>query len=192
VFESTDTRLKQIAAEAALMLKHKRNTLSEFLTPQVQRTIKEQVDAQLQDALEKRKQAIEDEIEQKKEDARRAEEEFQRVMDDRHRKIQEEIDAEKRKLSMVMNSVGIEPPTLPSPSPFMKGKSSSFEHRLHFKQNPLFSARGTSFDKGKILSPLTLTPSTSASSLPSVNQTTDSMVNIVIIPSSTEQPKSQS
>ena len=192
VFESTDSRLKQIAAEAALMLKHKRNTLSEFLTPQVQRTIKEQVDAQLQDALEKRKQALEDEIEQKKEDARRAEEDFQRVMEERQRKIQEEIDAEKRKLAMVMNSVSVDQNPLPSPSPFMKGRPSVFEQRIHFKQNPLFSARGQTIDKGKMLSPLTLTPSTSATSLNQVRQHNDQMVNVVIIPSAIEQTKSES
>lgn len=198
VFESSDTRLKQIAAEAALMLQHKKKTLSEFLTPQVQRTIKEQVDSQLHEALEKRRQALEDEIEQKKEDARRAEEEFHRALEERQRKIQEEIDAEKRKLSMVMNSISVEPTaaTLPSPSPFMKGRASAFENRMQFKQNPLFSARVPS--TSKILSPLTMTPSSSATILPSMPHTvpqntdsiSDNMINVVVIPSAVEQNKS--
>lgn len=186
VFESSDTRLKQVAAEAALMLKHKKKTLSEFLTPQVQRTIKEQVDAQLQDALEKRKQALEEEIQQKKEDARRAEEEFQRVMEERQRKIQEEIDAEKRKMTSVMNSVSIDAPTLPSPSPFMKGRSSIFNTQTTFKNNPLF--------KGFSQKP-TLTPSTSASSLPPLTvqplPQTENLINVVVIPSASEQSKSE-
>ena len=125
VFESKDLRLKQAAIEAALMLKHKRNALSEFMTPHIQESIKAQVDAKLQEAIEMRRQDLEEEIARKKEEAKRVEEEYHKVLEDRQRAIQEEIEVEKERIKAPVNPVKYRP---------------TFQDRLQFKQNPLFRA----------------------------------------------------
>jgi len=94
IFESSESRLKQVLGDAALMLRHKRNALNELLSPQIQETIKKQVDARLQEALEERKKSIEEEIAQQKQGMQQKEEEFQRLMEERQKKIHQEIDSE--------------------------------------------------------------------------------------------------
>ena len=49
VFDSSDTRLKQVAVDAAIMLKQRRQTLNELLMPQVQETIQKKVDKAMMD-----------------------------------------------------------------------------------------------------------------------------------------------
>jgi hypothetical protein len=44
VYDSSETRLKQVAVDAAIMLKQRRQTLNELLMPQVQETIQKKVD----------------------------------------------------------------------------------------------------------------------------------------------------
>jgi len=68
VFQSSETRLKQIAVDAALFLKHKKNTLADLMSPRVQETIKKQVDERLADALNERKIALQEDIEKEKAD----------------------------------------------------------------------------------------------------------------------------
>jgi len=128
VFESSETRLKQVAADAALLIKHKKNTLSEFLSPKIQETIKQQVDERIMEAIDERKKRLEEEIELQKESSRKEQEEMQRLFDERQKRIQEEIDIEKTKT--------IKDSTLPPPP--MRRRASHFESRLQFKQNPLF------------------------------------------------------
>jgi len=122
VFESSETRLKQVATEAALLLRHKKNTLSELVSPHIQESIKKQVEERLNEALNDRKQRIEEEIQLQKITAQHTEEEFQRAMEERHRKIQEEIDAEKRKFIIDENVS-------------TRRKASQFENRLQMKQH---------------------------------------------------------
>ena len=98
VFESSETRLKQMAVEAALMLKRKKQTLNELVSPQIEKQISEQVEARLQDALEKRKMAIEEEIGIKKAEEQKLQEELNQALEDRKRRIQEQIELEKLKL----------------------------------------------------------------------------------------------
>jgi hypothetical protein len=98
VFESSETRLKKVAADAALMLRRKRQTLNELVSPQIEQKISEQVEARIAEALEERKKKLEEEIETKKAEARKTQEEFNKALDDRKKKIQEEIDLEKKKL----------------------------------------------------------------------------------------------
>lgn len=121
VFESSETRLKQVATEAALLLRHKRNALNELLSPQIQSTIRSQIDTRLTEALEERKKSIEEEIEVQREAQRKAEEELQHALDARQKKIEEEINAVRR-------------PVVMKPT---KSKN-AFESRMSFKQNPLF------------------------------------------------------
>jgi hypothetical protein len=95
VFESSESRLKQMAVEAALMLKRKKQTLNELVSPQVEKQIAEQVEARLSEALESRKKLLEQEIDLKREEDKKMQEELQQAMEDRKRRIQEEIELEK-------------------------------------------------------------------------------------------------
>ena len=163
VFESSETRLKQVATEAALLLRHKKNTLAELLSPRIQDSIKQQVEARLKEALNDRKLELQEELEIQRANAQQTEEEFQKAMEDRQRHIQEEIDAEKRKLAIDTT---------------VKQHTSPFEHRLQLKQNTLFRP---SIITSKVPSPV-LPP------LPAISEPASlEPINIVIIPSSEEQ-----
>ena len=98
VFQSSETRLKNMAADAALMLRRKRQTLNELVSPQIEKKITEQVELRISEALEERKRKLEEEIETKKEEARKTQEDFDKALEDRKKKIQEEIELEKKKL----------------------------------------------------------------------------------------------
>ena len=99
VYESSETRLKQVAVDAALLLRQRKNTLAELLSPKIQDQIATQIHARMAEELDARKRQLEEEIAMQKEEERRKEEEVQRVMEERQRKIHEELDAEKRALS---------------------------------------------------------------------------------------------
>lgn len=98
VFQSSETRLKNMAAEAALMLRRKRQTLNELVSPQIEKKISEQVELRVQEAIEDRKRKLEAEIEIKKQEEKKAQDDYERALEERKRKIQEEIDLEKKKL----------------------------------------------------------------------------------------------
>jgi hypothetical protein len=53
VYDSSEARLKQLAVDAALMLKHKKNALKELWSPQIESTIRQEVDKQVDEALER-------------------------------------------------------------------------------------------------------------------------------------------
>ena len=168
VFESSETRLKQIATDAALLLRHKKNTLSELLSPKIQESIKKQVDERLTEALNDRKDQLREEIEIQRASAQQIEEEFQKAMEDRQRHIQEEIDAEKKKFTIDISAV--------------KQHTSPFEHRLQLKQNTLYRP---SIISSKMPSP-ELRP-TIASTEPASLSVSLEPINIVVIPSSDER-----
>lgn len=98
VFQSSETRLKNMAAEAALMLRRKRQTLNELVSPTIEKKISEQVEFRVQEAIEERKRKLEAEIELKKQEDKKTQEDYEKAIEERKRKIQEEIDLEKRKL----------------------------------------------------------------------------------------------
>jgi len=170
VFESSETRLKQVATEAALLLRHKKNTLSEMLSPHIQASIKKQVEERLTDALNDRKEQLREEIEIERANAQQTEEEFQKAMEDRQRQIQEEIDTEKKKFAIDTT---------------IKQNTSTFEHRLQLRQNTLFRP---SIISSKMPSP-ELRPAISATepALLSASISSEPPINIVVIPSSDEQ-----
>jgi hypothetical protein len=58
VFESSEERLKNVAAETSLMLRVKQHTLNELVSPQIEKKINEQVEARLKEALEERKKEV--------------------------------------------------------------------------------------------------------------------------------------
>lgn len=185
VFESSEARLKQVATEAALLLRHKKRALNELLSPQIQDTIRVQINTRLSEALEERKKALEEEIELHKAGILESEEEYKRVLESRQKRIVEEIEAEKKRM-------------LPDPSTSftsftsLKPIGSAFENRLLFKNNPLFTHAPRS--RRPSLNPLTGTSisiATSTTNTPSSETTpslvaisTEPQVNLVVIPRS--------
>jgi hypothetical protein len=113
IFESSEERLKQLASDAELSLTHRKNALAELTTPEVQEEMKKHIAIEIEQAIETHKEKLKEEAVKKKEEEEKAKEEFHRVMEERKKKIQEEIDAEKKKLiaahvspSAVMRPVG--------------------------------------------------------------------------------------
>jgi hypothetical protein len=132
VFESSEARLKNLAADAALMLRRKKNTLNELVSPQIEQKITEQVEARIAEALEERKRKLEEEIERKKEDERRKQEDFEKALDERKKRIQEEIDLEKKRLTQDF---------VHSPEESIKRLGGSqFENRLNLNRRPSASS----------------------------------------------------
>ena len=173
VFESSQSRLKQVLSDAALMIRHKRRTLNELLSPQIQDTIKKQVETRLQEALEERKNTLKEELELEKTTIRETEEEYQRVIEERRRKIHSDIDKE---LQPKKQETGA-----PS-TKIMKSRHSNFENRLQLKMNPLFSSRVASPEKKRIEEP-------KKEDFPLPSLETLGEQNVVIIPSSNQIDK---
>jgi hypothetical protein len=168
VFESSETRLKQVATEAALLLRHKKNTLSELLSPKIQETIKKQVEERLTEALNDRKDQLREELDIQRANAQQIEEEFQKAMEDRQRHIQEEIDAEKKKFAIDTT---------------VKQHTSTFEHRLQLKQNTLFRPSNSKIPSPELRPAIaSIEPASLSASISS-----EPPINIVVIPSSDEQ-----
>ena len=53
IFENSEERLKKLAIDAALMLKHKKNTLNELVLPSIKENIKKEIKTELNEALER-------------------------------------------------------------------------------------------------------------------------------------------
>jgi hypothetical protein len=172
VFESSQSRLKQVLSDAALMIRHKRRTLNELLSPQIQDTIKKQVETRLKEALEERKNSLKEELELEKVTIQQTEEEYQRALEERRRKIHSDIDAE---IHQKKQDIGAPLPSVK----VVKPRHSNFENRLQLKQNPLFSSRRGVTPEKKRTEP-------AKEETPQFTNITNNQ-NIVIIPSSTEQ-----
>ena len=175
VFESSQSRLKQVLSDAALMIRHKRRTLNELLSPQIQDTIKKQVETRLQEALEERKNSLKAEMELEKANIEETEEAYRRALEERRNKIHSDIDNELRQKRQDTGSI----PLLTTNT---RLRQSNFENRLQFKQNPLYSARTLSPEKKHVEEPKKEEP------LPSLE--TLGNQNVVIIPSSNQANKS--
>ena len=132
VYESSETRLKQAAVDAALLLRQRKNTLTEMLSPKIQEQIATQIHARMAEELDARKIQLEEEIVAHKAEEKRIEEALQ----ERQRKLHEELDAEKRALS----------PSVTQPVPPVQPiHRSPFESRLQRKsfslqKNPLYTS----------------------------------------------------
>lgn len=98
VFESSETRLKQLAVDASLMLRHRKNALNEILSPQIQSTIKKQVNEQLQTALDMNREQLMEELEMKRVETRKLKEETDRAVEERKKKVVADIENEKKNL----------------------------------------------------------------------------------------------
>jgi hypothetical protein len=178
VFQSSETRLKNMAAEAALMLRRKRQTLNELVSPQIEKKISEQVELRVQEAIEERKKKLEAEIELKKLEAKKTQDDFDRALDERKKKIQEEIDLEKKKLyqepvhqAQVIAAAAA------------KVGGSQFESRLNYRRSSTSITRGDS--SRKLLYINQHLASSSQQSTKSVNDSDSSKTTIEMPPKST-------
>jgi hypothetical protein len=141
VFESSETRLKQLAVDAALMLKMKKQALNELVTPQMTRTINNQIETRLNEALEARKKYLEEEIERKRQEAEKVNEEFEKALAERKKKIEEEIEIEKKKLYTAVQT------------PTYKFGESQFENRLKSKNIGATNTSTRSLTHSQLINP---------------------------------------
>jgi hypothetical protein len=183
VYESSETRLKQVAVDAALLLRQRKNTLAELLSPKIQEQIATQIHARMSDELDARKMQLEEEIISKKEEERRVEEALQ----DRQRKLHEELDAEKRALQRekAVSPVSPVPPVQPV-------QRSTFEHRLQRRHFPSTMETRTSppFSTNPLFTHPSI-PLSARSSLPRFPSQQDADSHPIMIPESS-QPYSKS
>lgn len=169
IFESSEERLKQVAVDAALLLRHKKNTLNELLSPQIQERIKEQVETRLQEALIEQKNKIMEELEEERTHVQKSKEDFDKIMESRQKKIQEEIEIEKNKLI----KGGVEK--------VEKGiKKIPFENRLYFKRNHSISAESKIKEATPKVSPLVKAVNVVEPSPPVLDLNT--VENIIVVP----------
>ena len=137
VFESSETRLKQMAVDAALMLRRKKQTLSELVTPEIENRIAAQIQTRLNEAIETRKKSLEDEIEQKHREVEKIHKDYEDILQERKQKIKEEIELEK-KLQHEHSS---------SPLQLSKTGSSQFESRLNYRKKSVSLTKKDLIDK---------------------------------------------
>jgi hypothetical protein len=135
VFESSEIRLKQAAVEAALMLRRKKQTLSELVTPEIESRIASQIQTRLNEAIETRKKTLEDEIEQKHREVEKIHKDYEDILQERKQKIKEEIELEKK---LQHDST---PPQL------SKTGSSQFESRLNYRKKSVSITKKDLIDK---------------------------------------------
>lgn len=129
VYSNSETRLKQLAVDASLMLKSKKKALNELLSPQIEQKISQQVEARLVEAIEERKKKLEEEMEIKRQEAKKAQEEMEKALEERKKKIEQEIELEKALIAPSKVKVSIVNTTSP------KSSGSRYENRIHQRQN---------------------------------------------------------
>ena len=140
VFESSETRLKQLAVDASLMLRHRKNALNEILSPQIQSTIKKQINEQLQTALDVNRQQLMEELEMKRVETQKLKEETDRAIEERKKKMVADIENEKKNLKdkkIPTNNVLFTQsmPTLDRRTTFNKYSSISGLHSIKIEDN---------------------------------------------------------
>jgi hypothetical protein len=96
VYESSELRLKKLATDAVLMLRRKKDTLKELVTPEMEERIAKQVNERIEVAVEERKERLIKELEIQAEKERETQEIAKQVMDTRKAKIEEELEIQKR------------------------------------------------------------------------------------------------
>jgi hypothetical protein len=140
IFESSEERLKQVAVDAALLLRQKKNTLNELLAPQIQTRIKEQVETRIREALEEQKTRMMKDMEEERIELQKSKEDFDKMMENRQKKIQEEIELEKKRM-------------VPSSSPESVMRDLPFEKRFYTRKHSTDSFDKWSTKKSPILAP---------------------------------------
>jgi|UniRef100_A0A6C0BGG4 hypothetical protein len=140
IFESSEERLKQVAVDAALLLRQKKNTLNELLAPQIQTRIKEQVETRIREALEEQKTRMMKDMEEERIELQKSKEDFDKMMENRQKKIQEEIELEKKRM-------------VPSGSPESVTRDLPFEKRFYTRKHSTDSFEKWSTKKSPVLAP---------------------------------------
>lgn len=129
VYSNSETRLKQMAVEASLMLRRRKQTLNELLSPQIEQKISEQVETRVIEAIEERKIRLEQELETKRQEELKKQEELNKALEERKKKLEEELELEKQLISPSKIKVSIVNSTSP------KSSGSRYENRLNRKQS---------------------------------------------------------
>jgi hypothetical protein len=129
VYSNSETRLKQMAVEASLMLRRRKQTLNELLSPQIEQKISEQVETRLVEAIEERKTRLEEELETKRQEELKTKEELNKALEERKKKLEEELELEKKLITPSKIKVSIVSTTSP------KSAGSRYENRLNQKQH---------------------------------------------------------
>jgi len=124
-----------MAVDAALMLRRKKQTLSELVTPEIEKRIAAQIQTRLNEAIETRKKTLEDEIEQKHREVEKIHKDYEDILQERKQKIKEEIELEKK---LHHDST---PPQL------SKTGSSQFESRLNYRKKSVSLTKNELIDK---------------------------------------------
>jgi len=119
-FESSEERLKHVAVDAALLLKQRKKTLNELLSPQIQERIKEQVDSRIHEAIQDHKIKIMHDLEEERIEKQRTKEDFEKMMEERQKRLEEEIELEKKKIAV----------------PTKVAKELQMEHRMYHRRRP--------------------------------------------------------
>lgn len=96
VYESSELRLKKLATDAALMLRRKKDTLKELVTPEMEERIARQVNERIEVAVEERKERLIKELEIEAEKEKENQEIAKQIMDARKAKIEEELEIQKK------------------------------------------------------------------------------------------------
>ena len=122
-FESSEERLKHIAVDAALLLKQRKKTLNELLSPQIQERIKEQVDSRIDEAIQDHKIKIMHDLEEERLEKQRTQEDFEKMMEERQKRLEEEIELEKKKIAAPTKSKDVT-------------KELPMEHRMYQRRRP--------------------------------------------------------
>jgi hypothetical protein len=124
-FENSEERLKHIAVDAALLLKQRKKTLNELLSPQIQERIKEQVDARIHEAIQDHKTKIMQDLEEERLEKQKTHNDFEKMMEERQKRLEEEIEMEKKKIT-------------PSAPPLSKdlAKELPMENRIYSRHRP--------------------------------------------------------
>lgn len=142
VYQSSETRLKQMAIEAALMLRRKRQTLNELVSPEIKKQISRQVDERVTEAIEIRKKALEKEIQDREIEERRLEEEHNQALNERRKRIEEELELERNKIAETMSTISSNTAVFDSGITLTPKtiSASQFENRLNYKRISLKSS----------------------------------------------------
>ena len=98
VYDSSEIRLKKLATEAALMLRKKKETLKELVTPEIESRIAKQVNERLEAAIDERKKRLESELDERRKYESEEEMLKAKLMQERRAKLEKELEIEKAKL----------------------------------------------------------------------------------------------
>jgi hypothetical protein len=164
VFENSEERLKHIAVDAALLLKQRKNTLNELLSPQIQDRIQKQVDSRIHEAIQDHKIKIMHDLEEERLEKERTRDDFEKMMEERQKRLEEEIEMEKKKIG--------------GPSP---AKKLPMENRIYSRYRPSIA---NTYDKWNMKTSPNISPQLTHASVTNEvpEMVLDAATNEIVIP----------